>query len=130
MNNIIKVAVPIAATIVGAIAVGVITKGKKVPISPISTAIKETPKFFGGLSQCTLDNIAKETCRGVKTTIQGDSLEFIYKTTSGKGVNSARFIIDETGKIVGYLGNGSNFWAKAPRIFCDKVLAAMRAVKL
>ncbi|MEI7579582.1 MAG: hypothetical protein WCJ58_06165 [bacterium] len=86
-------------------------------------------KVFGGLTQSTLDGLAKETYRGMKTVIHGDSLEYIYKTASGKGINSALFKFDDAGKLLVYLGNGPSFAAKSPRFFCDKILELMRQIK-
>jgi hypothetical protein len=78
--------------------------------------------LFGGISQRTLDKMAKDTFRGVKAVVQGDTLEYFYKSASGKTINSAMFKFDEAGKLVGYLGDGPYNSSNSPRFFCEKVL--------
>lgn len=52
----------------------------------------------------------------------------MYKSKSGKLINSALFIFDDVGKLVGYLGNGSAFAASSPRIFFEKMLVKMQGI--
>lgn len=93
----------------------------------VSDLAKNTEQFFGGLSQRTLDSLAKETHRGVKAVIHDDTLEYIYKSASGKTINSALFKFD-AGKLICNLGNGPHFFANSPRFFYEKLLAKIKEI--
>lgn len=123
-----------------AIAVGyALYKGKTggIPTELISDVTKDVvlgstknaKQIFGGLSQSLLDSIAKGTSRGVKAIVEGDTLVYFYESASGKTIKSARYIFDEAGKLVGYLGNGSNYYSNSPRFFREKVLEKMLEIK-
>jgi len=137
-KKIIKVVVPIAAVATTAVMYSLF-KGKKGGISAkqisdatndvVSGITDNSKKVFGGLTQSTIDGLAKDTNRGVKAVIQGDALKYTYKSASGKSVNSALFEFDDAGKLVGYLGNGPYFAANSPRLFCEKILEKMQEIR-
>ena len=134
-KKIIKVVVPMMA-VASTVVTHTILKGKigRIPANSISDVTNNvvsglannSEKVFGGLTQSTLDGLAKATSRGVKAVIQGDTLQFVYKSASGKTTNSALFKFDDAGKLLAYLGNGSYYAAKEPRFFCEEMLKIMR----
>lgn len=136
MKKIIKVVMPIA--VVATTATFFLLKGKKsgIPVNLISnvtnnvvSGLAKNPEgAFGGLTQSKLDGLAKETYRGVKAVVEGDTLKYMYKSNSGKSINSALFKFDDAGKLVGYLGNGPAFAAGSPRTFFEKILEKMQGI--
>ena len=56
-------------------------------------------KTFGGLKQSTIDEIVSNTYRGTKAVINGDKLEYWFKSASGKSKYMARFTLESAGKI-------------------------------
>ena len=137
-KKIIKVVVPITAVVATAV-MYTLFKGKigGIPAKQISDVTNDvvsgladnSKKVFGGLAQSTLDGLAKDTYRGVKAVVQGDTLEYIYKSASGKTINSALFKFDDAGKLLGYLGSGPYFAANSPRFFCEKILEKIQEIK-
>ena len=86
-------------------------------------AVSEPEKMFGGLQQSAIDELVNTTYRGIKAVINGDTLEYWYKSNSGKS-NMARLSLDAAGEIITYLGNGSCFNAGSPRAFTKKLVEA------
>lgn len=137
-KKIINIVAPVAA-VATTVVMYTLCKGKigGIPAKQISDVTNDvvsgladnSEKVFGGLAQSTLDSLAKDTYRGVKAVVQGDTLEYIYKTASGKGVISALFKLDDAGELVGYLGNGPRFAANSPRFFCEKILEKIQEIK-
>lgn len=86
-------------------------------------------KLFGGLPQSVIDDLVKDTHRGVKAVIQGDTLEYMYQSATGKSINSALFQFDREGNFVGYLVTGSYSATNSPRLFSEKLLEKMKKSK-
>ncbi len=136
-RKIIKVATSIA---VFAATVVMFTKSKdiigKIPAKQIldvthdviSGFVDKSEKLFGGLSQSTLDGLAKSTNGGVKAIVKGDSLEYFYKSASGKSIYSTIFNFDDKGKLIAHLGNGTNFYANSPRFFYETILEKIQKI--
>lgn len=96
--------------------------------SVLSNSGGSPENVFGGLKESTLDRLAKDTNRGIKAIVKGDTLEYFYKSASGKSTNVAEFHFDEIGRMVGTLGNGPYFNSNAPRFFSDKVLEKIKSI--
>lgn len=89
-------------------------------VNTVSDVTQKAEGSFAGVSQSTIDDIVKNTYRGVKAVINGDTLEYWYKSSSGKTNNMARLVVDAGGEIKAYLGNGPYFYANSPRSFTEK----------
>ncbi|MCR4654922.1 MAG: hypothetical protein K5770_01615 [Lachnospiraceae bacterium] len=84
---------------------------------------------FGGLSESFLSQLAKETSRGQKVKVLGNNvLEYYYRSNSGRQQQITKFIIDEEGKLVRYVGMGPYANANSPRFFQEKLFAALKSV--
>jgi Na+/alanine symporter len=86
---------------------------------------KNVDPVFGGLSQSTLDSVAKGISRGVKAVVADDTLKFFYKSASGKTIHTAFGKFDNVGKFIGVLGSRSN----SPIFFFEKVLEKRQEIK-
>lgn len=103
----------------------------KVVSSVAKTAAEVTKKpesTFGGVPQHKIDELVENTYRGIKAVISGDTLEYWYKSSSGRMKNMARLIIDEAGELKAYLGSGSYFYANSPRSFTEKLKELMNNI--
>jgi hypothetical protein len=95
--------------------------------SDVVSGLTNSPeKTFGGLTESTLDGLARATYRGVRAVVDGDDLRFVYKSASGKSTASAIFSFDDAGEAIAYLGTGPYRSANAPRFFWGKVLEALQ----
>jgi hypothetical protein len=81
--------------------------------------VSEPEEMFGGLQQSEIDELVNTTYKGIKADINGNYLEYWYKSNSGKNDNMARFKIDAAGYLVKYLGPYST--AVSPRVFGEKL---------
>ena len=90
--------------------------------------VNSVEKTFGGLKQNTINEIVSNTYKGVKAVINGDILEYWYKSHSRKHNYMSSLKQDSTGKIIietGYFGpNPPN----APVIFAEKLIEEMKKV--
>ena len=98
-------------------------------VKTVSDVTQKAEGSFAGVPQSTIDEIVKNTYRGLKAVINGDNLEYWYKSSSGKTKNMARLIVDASGEIKTYLGNGPYFYANSPRFFTEKLIEAIDKVK-
>jgi hypothetical protein len=76
-----------------------------------------------------LEEIVRSTYRGLKAVINGDTLEYWYKSSSGKTKNMACLTVDAVGKIKAYLGGGPYFYANSLRAFTEKLMEEIKRVK-
>ena len=98
-------------------------------VKPIFSGItSQSEPTFNGLSQNSLDKLAKETSRGVKAVIEDGGVNFFFKSASGKQMQSAFYRLNEAGEIVCYTGNGSYLAANSPRFFLRKLYTALEEV--
>lgn len=127
-----KVIMPLLATAV----LGYVVKKRGVPVKSsrvvsdiaqvASDATINTEKFFGGLKQSEINEIVSNTYRGVKAVIDGDTLEYSFKSASGKQTPTARIELDSAGELVfTFL---SFFNAQSPRLFIENLRDAMNKV--
>ncbi|WP_211740978.1 hypothetical protein [Ornithinibacillus massiliensis] len=107
MSKVIKPLVPVATLVLG---LGYVVKKGKFPVK-LSRAVSDIAqvasdatineeKSFGGLKQSELNEIASNTFRGVKAVIDGDTLEYWFKSASGKKTSTARIGLDSAGELV------------------------------
>ena len=131
MSKVIK---PLLATAGTAFLVGYFVKKGRFPESSrvasdiaqvVSDATINAEKSFGGLKQSQINEIASNTYRGVKAVIDGDTLEYWFRSASGKKTATARYELDSAGKFVCTFC--SYFDAKSPRFFIENLLEAMKA---
>jgi len=95
-------------------------------VKPTFSSLATQPEpTFNGLSQSLLDNLAKETSRGVKSVIEDNGVSFFYKSASGKQINSAFYRLNEAGELICYTGNGSYLAANSPRFYLKKLYTAL-----
>lgn len=90
--------------------------------------VNSVEKTFGGLKQNIINEIVSNTNKGVKAVINGDILEYWYKSNSGKHNYMSSLKQDSTGKIIietGYFGPNS---PNAPVIFAEKLIEEMKKV--
>lgn len=137
-RRIVKVAAPIAA-FTATYVVWTLSKGKigKMPANQIADVTYDVvagfsnnpEKMFGGLTQSTLDGLARATNRGVRAVVDGDVLRFVYKSASGKSTNAASFSFDDAGKLIARFGNGPYWSANSPRFFLEKILEARKTLE-
>lgn len=126
-----KVIMPLLATAAAIGTVGYFVKKRKFPessrvASDIAQVVSDAAeKSFGGLKQSQIDEIVSNTFRGEKAVIDGDTLEYWFRSASGKGTATARFELDSAGKIVCIFL--SYFDAKSPRFFIENLIEAMKA---
>lgn len=131
-----KIIAPIIVTVSSGIVIALLkNKNPKNTAKVISSATKiasdtvsKAEKMFGGITQSKIDELVKNTYRGIKAVINGDTLEYWYKSNSGKSTNMVRLTLDAAGKINAYLGNGPYFYAGSPRIFTDKLVELMQKI--
>lgn len=91
-----------------------------------SDATINAEKSFGGLKQSEINEIVSNTYRGVKAVIDGDTLEYRFKSASGKQTPTARIELDSAGELVfTFL---SFFDAKSPRFFIENLRDAKNKV--
>lgn len=83
-------------------------------------------KIFLGLSEHKINEIAKNTPRGVKAIIHKDAVEYFYKSASGKMINSVLIESKPDGGLKYLSVNGSNFTPpNSPIFFCEKLYDAI-----
>lgn len=124
-----KVIMPLVATTI----IGYVVKkrgfsmGSSSAVSDIAQAASDaTIETFGGLKQSEINEIASNTYRGVKAVIDGDTLEYCFKSASGKQTPTARIELDAAGELVfTFL---SYFDAKSPHLFKENLRDAMNKV--
>lgn len=89
-------------------------------------AVNSVENTFAGLKQNRINEIVSNTYKGVKAVINGDTLEYWYKSNSGKHNYMSSLKQDLTGKIIietGYWGPNS---PNAPVIFAEKLIEEMK----
>ena len=127
-----KVIMPLVATAV--IGVFVVKKGKfPVKLSRVVSDIAQvasdaeinTEKSFGGLKQSEINEIASNTYRGVEAVIDGDTLEYLFKSASGKQTLTARIGL-KAGELVFTFLSYNN--ANSPHSFIKNMRDAMNKV--
>lgn len=126
LSKIIKPLIATTATVI----LGYAVKNGKIPIKSasdivqaVSDATSNEEKSFGGLTLSKINEIVSETYKGVKAEIDGDTLEFVFASASGKKTATAKFILDSAGKLaITFLPYKD---AKSPRIFMDNLRDAM-----
>jgi hypothetical protein len=92
-----------------------------------SDATINEEKSFGGLKQSVINEIVSNTFRGVDAVIDGDTLEYWFKSASGKKTATAGIELDSAGELVfTFL---SYFDAKSPRFFIENLRAEINKVK-
>lgn len=119
----LKIIIPLA-TIVLAVMSPKFLKNKniaKTVLNPVENIDNIPEKIFAGIPQSKIDELVNNTFRGIKATIDGNTLTYIYESASGKTKNSAEIIIDSKDKINVFLGNGSQFQSKSPRFFAESL---------
>ena len=87
--------------------------------------VNASEKTFGGLKQSVINEIVSNTYRGVKAVINGDILEYWYKSGSGKQTHTVKIELDSAGGLITFL---SYFDAKSPRFFMENLRDAMNKV--
>lgn len=83
-------------------------------------------KTFGGLKQSTIDDIVSNTNRGSKAVINGDVLEYWFKSASGKMNYMASLTLDSVGKLNIQMVKAHPEATGSPRAFGEKLLEALR----
>jgi hypothetical protein len=92
----------------------------------VSDATINAEKSFGGLKQSQINEIVSNTYRGVKAVIDGDTLEYWFRSASGKITATAKIELDSEGNIVCAFLPYSGA-ANSPRSFIKNLIEAMRA---
>ena len=87
--------------------------------------VNAAEKTFGGLKQSAIDEVVSNTSRGVKAVINGDKLEYWYKSASGKHDYISSLTLDSTGKVIIDIVKGY-YDANSPRIFTENLIKAMK----
>lgn len=129
-----KVIIPIAATTV---VIGCLVKKGKFPvkfskvISDIAqnkpdTTVEVVEKTFGGLKQSVIDELVENTYRASKAVINGDTLDYWFKSASGKNTYQASLILDSLGKINIQLVKAHPEATSSPLAFGRSLLEAMK----
>ncbi|NOU72559.1 hypothetical protein GC098_14170 [Paenibacillus sp. LMG 31458] len=133
-SKVIKLATAVTAVTAGALFVGYVVKKGKFPlssrlVSDIAKVVSDSTiiaeKSFGGLTQSQINEIVSNTFRGVKAVIDGDTLEYVFKSASGKLTATERYTMDSAGKIVTTFQSFSD--ANSPRAFIINLIDAMKA---
>jgi hypothetical protein len=88
--------------------------------------INATEKTFGGLKQSALDELVSNTYRGFKAVINGDKLEYWYKSASGKSNYMSNLTLDSAGKINIQMVKGHPEATGSPLAFGRELIEAMR----
>ncbi len=93
--------------------------------------VKDVPEpKFGCLSESFLSKLASETYKGQKVKVLGEKvLEYYYKSNRGHEQQVSKFIIDEAGDLVRYVGMGPYASANSPKFFQEKLSEALKSVK-
>ena len=129
-----KFIAPIVATVVGGgIAIGYVIKNKKFPgellehisdgVQDVSNTVNAEEKTFGGLTESSLTELASEIYRGVKAEIDGNTLEYFFKSASGKQTSTAKFEINDAKEVV--MTFISHVTANSPREFHRSLIKAI-----
>lgn len=87
--------------------------------------VNAAEKTFGGLKQSAIDEVVSNTSRGVKAVINGDELEYWYKSASGKHDYISSLKLDSAGKVIIQIVKGY-YDANSPRIFAENLKEAMK----
>lgn len=108
-----------------------VKKGKKSSsvVSDIAQAVSDAAtnpeKAFAGFTLSELNEIASNTSRGLKAEINGDTLEYIFKSARGKTTATARIVMNAAGELVftflPYSGS-----ANSPYFFLENLRNARR----
>lgn len=126
-----KVIMPLLATAAAIGTVGYFVKKIKLPVSSrvvsgLAQVVSDAEeKSFGGLKQSQINEIVSNTFRGVKAVIDGDTLEYVFKSASGKSTATERYKLDSAGNIVTTFQSFSD--ANSPRAFIINLIEAMKA---
>ncbi|WP_169083277.1 hypothetical protein [Paenibacillus sp. PL91] len=130
MSKVIK---PLLA-IAGVGALGYVALKRKKTSRAVSDIVKVTSdaiinaeKSFGGLKQSVIDEIVSNTARGVKAVIDGDKLEYWYKSGSRKQDYMSSLTLDSSGKVIIQVVKGY-YEANSPRIFAEQLIEVMKKV--
>ncbi|KAA0941643.1 hypothetical protein FQ087_21050 [Sporosarcina sp. ANT_H38] len=126
-----KVIMPLA---VGTAILGYVIKKGEFPVrlsrtvSDIAQVASDATieKSFGGLKLSEINEIVSNTYRGVKAVIDGDTLEYYFKSASGKQTPTARIELDSAGELVFTFRSYIN--ANSPRFFIENLRGAMNKV--
>jgi hypothetical protein len=134
--KISKVIIPlVATTVLGYFAAKRINFGKSSKvISDIAKfasdeTVNAVEKTFGGLKQGLIEQLVLNTYKGVKAVINGDILEYWYKSNSGKHNYMSSLRLDSAGKIIierGYFGSNP---PNSPVIFAENLIEEMKKAK-
>ena len=76
-------------------------------------------KKFGKVTQKELNKIIEETPRALKAVIEGDTLNYIFKSASGKTKHTAFIKLDEQGNIKEFISPYID--ANSPKFFVEKL---------
>jgi len=87
--------------------------------------VNAAEKTFGGLKQSAIDEVVSNTSRGLKAVINGDKLEYWYKSASGKHDYISSLTLDSTRKVIIDIVKG-HYDANSPRIFAENLIEAMK----
>lgn len=127
-----KVIMPLITMVV----LGNVVKKRKFPVKSsravsdiakvASNATNNEEKSFGGLKQSEINEIVSNTYRGMKAVIDGDTLEYSFKSASGKHTSTARIIKDSAGELVFTFLSYSD--ANSPHFFIKNLRDAMNKV--
>jgi hypothetical protein len=90
--------------------------------------VNATEKTFGGLKQSVIDELVSNTYRGFKAVINGDKLEYWYKSASGKNDYMSSLTLDSAGKINIQIVKGHPEATNSPLAFGKKLIVAMKKV--
>jgi hypothetical protein len=90
------------------------------------TTINATEKTFGGLKQSAIDELVSNTYRGFKAVINGDILEYWYKSASGKSNYMSSLTLDSVGKINIQMVKGHPEATGSPLAFGRKLIEEMK----
>jgi len=131
MSKLFKsLVIPLGTAVLGYAVTKVISSPKSSSavsdIAQVASNATINEKSFGGLKQSEINEIASNTYRGVKAIIDGNTLEYSFKSASGKKTPTARIELDSAGELVfTFL---SYFDAKSPRFFIENLKDAMNKV--
>lgn len=124
-----KVIIPIvAATAV----LGFVNRGKfprvvsDIAQGASDATVNAAEKTFGGLKQSAIDELVLNTYRGSKAVINGDVLEYWFKSASGKMNYMASLTLDSVGKLNIQMVKAHPEATGSPRAFGEKLLDALR----
>ncbi|MEK3992812.1 hypothetical protein [Robertmurraya sp. FSL R5-0851] len=127
MSKMIK---PLIIPVAGILGYALIKRKKSSSVvSDIAQAVSDSTnnpeKTFAGLNESELNELAKNTSRGLRAVIVDNVLEYWFKSRSGKQTATAKIELDSAGKPI-ITFNPHYGTANSPHFFIENLRNAMK----